>query len=129
MHQTLFDYMTGSGGLQYLMALAFIAGFLVLWEVLMSARPFKAILSSVAEDLRFTRGLGGAGLVSIARKCAVGAALFALYLAALPFVVAQAVGASALRGVSSGVSFGWSPVRAYFTGRRKRDSRKKENAK
>lgn len=118
MHNTMFDYMSASNGLQYLMALGFIAGFLILWEVLMSTRPFRALFSSIAEDLRFTRELGIGGVVAIAKSTVQAAVLVAVYLAAVPLLFAQGLGSAAFRGVSAGVSFGWSPIRAYFTGRK-----------
>ncbi len=130
MHNTMFDYLSASNGLQYLMALIFAAGFLVLWEVLMSPRPFRALASAVAEDLLHARRMGLVGFTRLAKRCVAAGALGALYLAALPVMFVQALGMASMRGVAAGASYGWSPVRAYFTGRRgsvrKKDSSKKQ---
>ncbi len=124
MHNTLFDFLSASNGLQYIMALAFVAGFLVLWEVLMSPRPFKALAAALAEDLRYVRSLGIRGLGRRFKMTLEAAFIGAIYLAMLPVMFAQALGLSTMRGVVAGASYSWSPVRAYFTGRKGSVNRK-----
>ena len=127
MHNTMFDYLSATNGLQFLMAIAFVAGFLVLWEVLMSKRPFKAIFSVLSEDMKFAREMGAGGFAKLGRQTAQAAALTGMYLAAIPFLFMQAMGAATFRGVSTGMEMGWSPVRAYFAGRKGTAHRKKKN--
>ena len=122
MQNTLFDYLSASNGAQYLMALGFVAGFLVVWEVLMSPKPFKAIFAAVAEDLNFARQMDFAGM---AKKCVTAAAVGGLYLAAIPVLFTQAMVGTTARGLE----VSWSPVRAYFTGKKGKSSKKSRKQK
>jgi len=57
---TLFDFMTHIKSVEYLLAIGFIALFILLWEAL-SARPFGMAIAAGREDLRFIRGAGARG--------------------------------------------------------------------
>jgi hypothetical protein len=115
---TLFDFISHVNGMTYLLALGSIAGFAVYLE-LFKARPFAEILESARDDYRFVRELGIAGNKRVVKNVVKGVFMAASYLVALPFLFMRGLLQAAGELASAVAQPGWSPVRAYFTGRRK----------
>jgi hypothetical protein len=115
---TLFDYITHVNGLTYILALASIAGFVVFLE-LFKSKPFAEILESAREDYRFIKELGAKGHKNFMKKAIKAPFIAMAYLISIPFLFMRGLGQAAGEIASTVAQPGWSPVRAYFTGKSK----------
>ncbi len=130
---TLFDFITYVKGIEYIIALLFIAGYLVFWEAL-KPRPFKAVLETGRDDIEHLRSMGAGTVMRNIGKIAAAPFIGLAYIVALPvgFVVALGVGAVNLLAKALGVLFGkslsfeWRPVEAYFEGRKRKAKKASE---
>jgi hypothetical protein len=115
---TLYDFISSVYAVQYGLALLFIVGFIVFCEIL-KPRPFEGLKRAVAEDVGHLRAAGRGKVVQALKGAVWGPVCALCYLAAVPFLFmhAMAVTVSKMFIVTTQVS--WSPVRAYFTGRKK----------
>ena len=120
--KTLFDFVTHIKIVEYLIAIGCIAVYMVYWEVL-KPKPFKAMVETAREDRQYLKETGGA-LKTIA-KIATAPFVGLAYIAMLPASFLYALGAAAVEKVAPEATFGWSPVRAYFAGRKRRKEAKK----
>jgi hypothetical protein len=123
---TLVDFITHVKGIEYLLSIGAITGFLVLWEVLKPA-PFRAVVATGKDDLGYIGQAGGAGhVLRSVGKIAAAPFIGLAYIAVLPigFFAALAVGAVnlALKGVAGiagkSAAFQWRPVEAYLAGKK-----------
>ncbi len=130
----LVDFITHVKGVEYLLALAGIAVFLVFWEFLKPA-PFRTIVNTGKEDRSYIKATGGFRQVlkNIGRIAAapfIGLA----YIVMLPiaFLVALAAAAVnlAVRGAAhlagKSAAFQWRPVEAYLAGRKRKKEKKEK---
>jgi hypothetical protein len=149
---TLFDFVTQIKAAEYLIAVSAVGVFIVFWEVL-KPRPFKSVINAARADIQQIGQGGGYGQVLRTVGHVAAAPFIGLgYIIALPFVFLYAVssvfveaigrvigaGAAVLgRAVVAGghalarslhvsPSFGWHPQEAYFLGRKRRQSNRKE---
>ncbi len=136
---TLVDFITHVKGIEYILSLTAIAGFLLFWEVL-KPRPFRTMVDTGKDDLGFIEEHGGFSHVMKSVGKIVAAPFIGLaYIVMLPigFFVALAAGivnlamkgAAAAAGKSA--SFEWRPMEAYFSGkkRKEKDEAKKSGSK
>jgi len=125
---TMVDFITHVKGIEYIMSLLAIAGFLVFWEIL-KPTPFRTVAKTSADDLAYIEQTGG--LKSVAKSVGrIAAAPFIglAYIVMLPigFFVALAAAIVNLtaKGVATfagkSVAFEWRPVEAYLAGRKKK---------
>jgi hypothetical protein len=114
---TLFDYISHVNKIQYALSLLFIAGFIIFTEI-MKPRPFQNLLKSAAADAEALKAKGKAPLVRLLRNLALSPGYVLLYLAAVPLLFFRGLAEALSRGIGDVTTAGWSPVRAYFTGRR-----------
>ena len=126
---TLFDFITHIKGIEYIVSVTFIAGYMLYWEAL-KPKPFKAVLKDGKEDLDYMRNSDYKGILkNILTAPFIGLA----YIAALPFVFLFTLGSTALNSVMSmagkEASFGWNPVEAYLTGKKDKTDKKKNEQK
>ncbi len=129
---TMVDFVTHVKGVEYILAILFIGGFLVLWEVLKPA-PFKTVIAVGSEDLEHIRQTGYGNVLKTAGKLAAAPFIGLAYLAMLPIGFAVALALGILQGVGSilnrlgmSVSFDWRPMEAYFTGKKRQSGPDKE---
>lgn len=122
---TLVDFITHVKGVEYILSILFIAGFLVLWEVLKPA-PFRTMVVTGKEDMAHIRQAGYGHVLKTAGKLVAAPFIGLAYLAMLPigFAVALSLGivkgaGSILSMVGKSVSFDWRPMEAYFTGKKR----------
>ncbi len=115
---TLFDFISNVNAVQYVIALLSVIGFIIFSEVL-KANPFKGLRESVAEDVRFIKTQDRVTRIQFAKNVASAPFYFLSYLAALPVLFVQGMAEPIGRGIGVMTTGGWSPVRAYFAGRRK----------
>jgi hypothetical protein len=114
---SLYDAVTRVKSIEYVMALAFIAGFLILNELL-KPKPFGTLVSLVREEAT----IGFATAINTIKKIAIAPFIGLAYVVALPFALAYAIGTALARPLAPAFSFGWRPVEAYFTGRKKKST-------
>ena len=126
---TLVDFITHVKGIEYIMSLAAIGGFLLFWEVL-KPRPFKTVVETGKDDLGFIEQNGGfSHIMKYVGKICAAPFIGLAYIVMLPigFFVALAAGivnlvmkgAAAAAGKSA--SFEWNPMEAYFSGKKKKE--------
>jgi hypothetical protein len=115
---TLFDFISNVNAVQYGIALLSIIGFILFSEVL-KANPFEGLRESVAEDVRFIKAQDKVTRRQLVKNVALAPFYFLSYLAALPVLFIQGMAEPIGRGFGAVTTGGWSPVRAYFAGRRK----------
>ncbi len=131
---TLVDFITHVKGIEYIMSLAAIAGFLIFWEVLKS-KPFKTLMETGKDDLGHIEQTGGfKGVMKSVTKIISAPFIGLAYIVMLPVGFFVALAATlvnlAMKAVATfagkSASFEWRPVEAYFSGRKKKE---KEAAK
>ena len=115
---TLFDFVSNVNAIQYGLALLFVLGFIIFTEIL-KARPFQELVQSAAEDVKFIKAQGKEKNMQLIKNAASAPLYLVSYLVAVPFLFVQGMAEPIGRGLGSVTTVGWSPVRAYFTGRRK----------
>jgi hypothetical protein len=121
---TLFDFVTHIKTVEYILAVFFIAGFIVYWEIF-KPKPFRSLVNSCKEDMSYVRETG---LLKTTGKI-VGAPFIGLaYIIAIPilfyFTLLSLVITGFLRLFGVSASFGWNPVEAYLSGKKGKDSKK-----
>jgi len=125
---TLVDFITHVKGIEYLMSIAAIAGFLVFWEVL-KPRPFKTVVETGKDDLAHIEQTGGfRNVMKSVGKIAAAPFIGLAYIVMLPvgFFAALAIGGVnlAMKGAASLVgksaTFEWRPVEAYLAGKKRK---------
>jgi hypothetical protein len=125
---TLVDFITHVKGIEYLMSVSAIAGFLIFWEVL-KPRPFKTVVETGKDDLSYIEQTGGfRNVMKSVGKIAAAPFIGLAYIVMLPvgFFAALVIGAVnlAMKGAASIVgksaTFEWRPVEAYLAGKKRK---------
>src|SRR5512135_2840011 len=81
---TLFDFITHVKGIEYLISIVAIAGFLLLWEILKPA-PFKTVVETSKDDLGYIERSGGfRSVMKTAGKIAAAPFIGLAYIVMLP---------------------------------------------
>jgi hypothetical protein len=124
---TLFDFTSSVSAVQYLLSLLFILGFIIFNEIL-KPMPFEGLLKAVSEDIRFIRSQKKVEVTRLIKNITLAPVYALFYFASLPALFIQGVTVIIGKGLVDVSSAGWSPLRAYFTGRRKAKKSKKDNA-
>lgn len=124
---TLVDFITHVKGIEYILSILFIAGFLLFWEIL-KPRPFSTVVDTGKADLEHLKQAGNGEIMKNIGKLAAAPFIGLAYVVLLPigfFVVllSEAVtmlakGAAALLGRN--VSFEWRPMEAYLAGKKRK---------
>jgi hypothetical protein len=133
---TLVDFLTRVKGVEYLISVTAIVGFILYLEILKPA-PFRALSKLVGEDVAFLREEGFRSVMRTLGRLVAGPFLGLLYVVALPFLfmytlAVEARGmamegmAKALDAVGANAVFGWRPSEAYLAGRKARKTKKAE---
>ena len=125
---TLFDFVTHIKGVEYLVSLTFIAGFLMLNEVL-KAKPFGTMVKAGKEDMEYIKTAGSGELFTTVKRIIAAPFIGLAYVALLPVAFLFALVSEAINGVlgfaGREASFGWRPMEAYLSGK-KGDKKKKD---
>ena len=131
---TLVDFITHVKGIEYIMSLLAIGGFLLFWEAL-KPKPFRTVVDTGKDDLGYIEQAGGTRhILKSVGKIAAAPFIGLAYVVMLPvgFFAALAIGAVnlAMKGVATiagkSMTFEWRPVEAYFAGRKKKKEQKTE---
>ncbi len=129
---TLVDFITHVKGVEYILSILAIGGFLIFWETL-KPRPFRTVVTTGKDDLAHIQEAGGfSSVMKIVGKIVAAPFIGLAYIIMLPIgffvALAAAVVNLASRAVASiagkSVTFEWRPMEAYLAGRQK----KKEKA-
>ena len=119
---TLFDFITHIKIIEYLIALSFIAGFIIFLEVL-KPHPFRGLIENGKDDLNFIKEEGMKNLVRSVGKIISAPFIGLAYVIALPIGFVVALSTAALEGLAGAfgksASFGWRPAEAYLGGKKK----------
>ena len=127
---TLYDFITHIKGVEYIVSLLFIAGFLFLWEIL-KPQPFRTLKRAVNEDTEHIRSTGYGNVMKTVGRVAAAPFIGLAYVVALPFTFIIALFAIAGKGIvelaGGTASFGWRPSEAFLAGRQKRRKEKEKD--
>ncbi len=126
---TLFDFTTQIKGVEYILAVLFIAGYIVYWEVL-KPKPFSALKKAGKEDIEYIKQTGYKSTMTSLGKIAAAPFIGLAYVILLPFGFIGALGYATVslagKGISGALSmagkstsFGWRPSEAYLAGKKK----------
>jgi hypothetical protein len=133
---TLVDFLTRVKGVEYILSVLTITGFILFLEMLKPA-PFRSLRKLIGEDVAFLREEGlGRFMKTVGRAVSVPfIGLF--YVICLPFLfvytVAVELGGMAAEGIATALDtvgasavFGWRPSEAYLAGRKAKKGEKKD---
>ena len=131
---TLTDFMTHVKGIEYLISVLAITGFILYVEVL-KPRPFKTLAKATSEDLEYLRQTGRQNNLTTLKRLATAPFIGLAYVVSLPFIFAFALTGELLGMAADGLdrafgmagkslAFGWRPMEAYLGGRKARKAGK-----
>jgi hypothetical protein len=119
---TLFDFITHIKGIEYIVAILFIAVYVLYLEVL-KPRPFATLILALRDTHEHLRAMGCTKVIVNVAKIVAMPLVGLAYLLALPFFFLYAIGTAVTGRLSeklaAGSSFGWRPGEAYFGGKKK----------
>jgi hypothetical protein len=122
----MFDFITHVKGIEYILSLTFIAGFILYWEVL-KPKPFKKVKETGKEDLEYVKQNGMKDTLKLAGKIAAAPFVGLLYIILLPMGFISALAYAVISGIAGkGEAFSWRPAEAYLSGKKK--TRKQESS-
>src|SRR3972149_3449082 len=121
---TLVDFLTRVKGVEYILSVLTITGFILFLEVLKPA-PFKSLRKLIGEDVALLREEGIRSFMKTVGRAVAAPFIGLLYVVALPFLFVYTL-ATALDAVGASAVFGWRPSEAYLAGRKARKARKAE---
>ncbi len=128
---TLVDFITHIKGIEYIVSILAIGGFLLFWELLKPA-PFRTVVNAGKQDMEYLQRSGISDLLKTMGKLVSAPFIGLAYLAMLPVGFSAAViigGTNATVRVLSGIagknwSLDWRPMEAYFSGKKKKSVKK-----
>lgn len=127
---TLFDFITHVKVVEYLISVTFIAGYMLFWEGL-KPKPFSTPIEAGKEDLEHVRK--NVNVLSNIGKICTAPFIGLAYIVAIPFGFMFVLASSAINGIlgmaGKEASFGWRPMEAYLTGKKKEESGEKKDEK
>ena len=124
---TLVDFTTRVKGIEYLIAIAAIATFILFSEIL-KAKPFKNLMDAYREDVKYVKK-NGLNLSTLVAAPFMGL----VYLISLPFNFAAAAATALkdgfLKMAGGSAALSWRPMEAYLTGQKKTKKRDADRSK
>ena len=116
---SMFDFITHVKGIEYILSLTFIAGYVLFWEIL-KPRPFQKVKETGQEDLEYVKQNGMKNTLKLAGKIAAAPFVGLLYVILLPVGLVSALSYAVVAGVAGkNTSFSWRPAEAYLSGKKK----------
>lgn len=127
---SFYDFVTHVKGVEYIISVMFIAGYILYAEVL-KPKPFKALVETGRDDMEFIKKAGYRNTMKTVGRIAAAPFIGLSYIIALPFAFAFALFSTAANGVLAVVgkeaAFGWRPTEAYLEGKKKKEEKKEES--
>ncbi len=114
---TLYDFISEVNAMQYLLAVVSVAGFIIFIEIF-KPKPFKGLSKMIAEDVGFVKEQGKGNNIQLVKNAITGSAYAALYIISIPLLFLHGVSVLMSRLFTLFTYIGWSPVRAYFAGKK-----------
>lgn len=125
--KTLFDFITHVKGVEYLIAISFIALYIIYAEIL-KPKPFKRLIETTRDDMEYIRKTGYRETVKTLLKAMAAPFVALAYVIILPFTFLGALAITAYNGLLSAGSriaiFGWRPTEAYLAGKKRKKEKK-----
>ncbi len=125
---SFYDFLTQVKGVEYIISVLFIAGYILYAEVL-KPKPFKTVVEAGRDDMEFMRKTGNT--MGTVKRLVAAPFIGLTYIIALPFAFAFALFSAIVNGALSlagkEASFGWRPMEAYFAGKKKTKEEKKSD--
>lgn len=116
---SMFDFITHVKGIEYILSLTFIAGYVLFWEIL-KPRPFQKVKETGQEDLAYVKQNGMKNTLKLAGKIAAAPFVGLLYVVLLPVGLVSALSYAVVAGIAGkNTSFSWRPAEAYLSGKKK----------
>ena len=116
---SMFDFITHVKGIEYILSLTFIAGYVLFWEVL-KPQPFRKVKETGKEDLEYVKQNGLKNTLKLAGKIAAAPFIGLFYIILLPVGMVSALSYALVSGiVGKNSSFSWRPAEAYLAGKKK----------
>ena len=116
---SMFDFITHVKGIEYILSLTFIAGYVLFWEIL-KPRPFQKVKETGQEDLAYVKQNGLKNTLKLAGKIAAAPFVGLLYVILLPVGLVSALSYAVVAGIAGkNTSFSWRPAEAYLSGKKK----------
>ena len=116
---SMFDFITHVKGIEYILSLTFIAGYVLFWEVL-KPKPFQKVKETGQDDLAYVKQNGLKNSLKLAGKIAAAPFVGLLYIILLPVGLVSALSYALISGVAGkNPSFSWRPAEAYLSGQKK----------
>lgn len=116
---SMFDFITHVKGIEYILSLTFIAGYVLFWEIL-KPRPFQKVKETGQEDLEYVKQNGMRNTLKLAGKIAAAPFVGLLYVILLPVGLVSALSYAVVAGIAGkNTSFSWRPAEAYLSGKKK----------
>ncbi|HEX9021498.1 MAG TPA: hypothetical protein VF903_09570 [Nitrospirota bacterium] len=116
---TLFDFVTHVKGIEYILSITFIVGYLIYWEAL-KPKPFRSVKETGQDDIEHIKRTGMKDTLRLVGKVASAPFVGLLYVILLPVGMISALFyalVSAVGGKSE--AFSWRPAEAYLAGQKK----------
>ncbi len=114
---TMFDFVTHVKGIEYILSLALIAGYLLVWEAL-KPKPFWTVKEVGQEDLAHLKRSMPETL-KLAGRVASAPFVGLFYIVTLPFSMVSALAYAVYTGIAGKeTAFSWRPAEAYLTGKK-----------
>jgi hypothetical protein len=136
---TYVDFITHVKGIEYIISVLAITGFILFLEIL-KPRPFQTLIQSTQDDLDHMRKAGRENTFRTVKRMLAAPFIGLFYVLMLPFLFVYALGAELLRMSADGFEslqetagkmafFGWRPMEAYLGGKKGRRKRKEDQVK
>lgn len=133
---TLVDFTTHIKGVEYIISVLAIAGFILYFEIL-KPKPFRSLRDAAREDIEYLKESGSRTVLRTTGRMLAAPFIGLAYVLALPFVCAFAFAreAAALAGEAASralgmagrsASFGWRPQEAYLGGKKDKKGGRKD---
>ena len=115
---SMFDFVTHVKGIEYLLSLALIAGYLLVWEAL-KPRPFRAVKEVTQDDLAHLKKSGIPEAWKQVGRIVSAPFVGLAYIVMLPFIMVSALAYAVYSGIAGKeATFSWRPAEAYLTGKK-----------
>jgi hypothetical protein len=115
---TLFDFISSVNGVEYVLAILFMLGF-VLFAELLKPRPFNGLARAVAEDIAFMKAERDGKVLRLTKSVMIAPICALVYIAAVPLLFIHGVATLMGKVIAATTAVGWSPVQVYFANRKR----------
>lgn len=135
---TLIDFLTHVKGIEYVISVLSIAGFILYMEFL-KPKPFRKLVHATNEDLEYLRKTGYRNALRTTGRILAAPFIGLAYVVSLPFLFAYTFAKElfgmaaegmerALGAAGKSAFFGWRPMEAYLSGKKDKKGKQKKDS-